>query len=146
MQFKLVTLPLLAAVATAASNQTLTELVSQLPTCALSCFETGAAAANCTTTDFACLCGTGSSVFKQSAGICLLTGGDCSTNETSSVETLAGEICSEVNDNPSSTDVASASALVASEIASATSSNFAAATPAVGFGIMGAAAVAAFAL
>jgi hypothetical protein len=85
MQFRTIAVSLFAALAAAADNSTLTDLVSQLPSCALGCFEKGAADANCTVTDFACLCGTGADSFKTSAAICIATSSGCSSDDQSSM-------------------------------------------------------------
>ncbi|KAH6653242.1 hypothetical protein BKA67DRAFT_659875 [Truncatella angustata] len=150
MQFTYLAVPLFAALAAAqSSNSTsLPDLVAQLPTCALDCLESGAKSANCTVTDFTCLCGTGKQQFIQGAGVCVLTS-SCTSEEKNNVSNLATEICNDVSDGASSSEIASASAVATSILASATSttgSNAAAAT-AVGYGLMGgAAALAAFAL
>jgi hypothetical protein len=87
MQLSYLAVPLFAAVAAAQSNSTnstdLASLVAQLPTCALDCLESGADAANCTITDFSCICGDGKNQFIQSAGLCVVTS-SCSSEEKSS--------------------------------------------------------------
>ncbi|KAI1419221.1 hypothetical protein F5Y12DRAFT_284768 [Xylaria sp. FL1777] len=106
MQFKAATLSLFAA-AVAAQNSTtsLPSLVSQLPTCAIPCFETGAQAANCSTTDFTCLCGDGKTAFITSAGTCVVS--KCSGDELTNAISLANQICTDVSQNPAASDLAS---------------------------------------
>ncbi|KAI1264394.1 hypothetical protein F5Y18DRAFT_428016 [Xylariaceae sp. FL1019] len=149
MQFRAVAISFLAA-AVAAQNSTdssLTDLVSQLPTCAIPCFEDGASAANCSTTDFECLCGSGKQTFISSAGVCLLTS-SCSSEDQASVSNIANEICQDVAaGNVSDTDQAAASSVVSSALsAAATETNTpddAAVRPEMGYGVFGAAAIAA---
>ncbi|KAI0436040.1 hypothetical protein F4803DRAFT_557402 [Xylaria telfairii] len=135
-----------AAVAAAQNSTSLPDLVSQLPTCAIPCFEQGASAANCSTTDFQCLCNDAHKTqFVSSAGACVLTA--CKDQDFSNAVSLANQICTVVNtENPDPSAVASASAIVTSALgaASATSSpDSAAFRPEVGFGLLGAAAAAA---
>ncbi|KAI1332488.1 hypothetical protein F5Y16DRAFT_357912 [Xylariaceae sp. FL0255] len=148
MQFKAIALSFFVAAVTAqnSTSESLTDLVSELPTCAISCFESGASAANCSVTDFSCLCGSGKQTFISNAGLCLLSDNSCTDDQINNATTVASEICEDIGNNPSSTDVASASAIVASAVAAATSAT---ATPDVamrpefGYGILGAAAAAA---
>ncbi|KAI1274252.1 hypothetical protein F5Y07DRAFT_373744 [Xylaria sp. FL0933] len=139
MQFKIATLSLFAAAVAAQNSTSLTDLVSQLPTCAIPCFETGAEAANCATTDFACLCGNGKTAFIGSAGTCVFS--KCG-DEASKAVSLATQICTDVSESPAASDVASASAIVTSALAaaSATSTPDAAAgiRPEFGLTLMGA--------
>ncbi|KAK7753419.1 hypothetical protein SLS62_004710 [Diatrype stigma] len=154
MQFTTVALSLFAAVATAQTNSTdesLPDLVAQLPTCAMSCFNSSADGAGCSTTDFDCLCST--QEFISNMGGCVLLGGaSCSSDEISKATDLANQICSDVKNNPTSSDVAAASSLVASAVASAsatassTDSPDAAARPDITFGLLGAGLFAALAL
>ncbi|KAK9771644.1 hypothetical protein AB5N19_11926 [Seiridium cardinale] len=152
MQFTYLAISLFAALTTAqSSNSTsLPDLVSQLPTCASDCLKSGASSAGCNVTDFTCLCGTGQSKFKTAAGICVATS-SCTSAEQSELINLAGEICTDVSDGASSSDLASASAVATSILATAspssTTGSNAAATPMVGIGMMGGvAALAALAL
>ncbi|KAI0532621.1 hypothetical protein GGR58DRAFT_160462 [Xylaria digitata] len=139
MQFKVATLSLLAAVVAAQNSTSLPDLVSELPTCAISCFESGAKSAGCSTTDFSCLCGDGKSSFISSAITCVP--GKCSGDDLSNTISLAGKICEAVSENPDASAVASASALVTSALgaASATSTpDSAAFRPEIGLSFMGA--------
>ncbi|KAI1822723.1 hypothetical protein F4861DRAFT_540655 [Xylaria intraflava] len=148
MQFTSAALSLFVAVA-AAQNSTasLPDLISQLPTCAIPCFQSAAKAAGCATTDVQCLCGTGKDTFISSAGGCLL--GKCPESDLQSAANVATSICTDVSNNPDPSSLASASSAVSSALAAAgaTSSPDSAATrPELGFGIMGAAAAAMLAL
>lgn len=150
MQLSYLAVPLFAAVAAAQSNSTnstdLASLVAELPTCALDCLTTGASAANCTITDFSCICGDGKDQFIQSAGFCILSS-SCSSEEKSNVTSLASSICADVNDGASDSELASASAVATSILATATSEGLAAsATQMAGMGVLGMAAFAAYAL
>ncbi|TGJ78216.1 hypothetical protein E0Z10_g10543 [Xylaria hypoxylon] len=139
MQFKIAALSLFAAVVAAQNSTSLPELVSELPTCAIPCFESGAKAAGCSTTDFACLCGSGKSSFISNAAICVST--KCQGDDFSNTISLAGQICDAVSQNPDTSAVASASAIVTSAlgVASATSTpDSAAFRPEIGLGFMGA--------
>lgn len=141
MQFKTIALSFFAAAVTAQSNDTsLPDLVQQLPKCAIPCFEKGAEAASCQTTDFACLCGDGKDKFISSASTCVL--GDCEGENLSDIVSLATQICTSVSENPDPSDVASASNIVTSALgeASATTSPDAAFVyrPDLGVGILGA--------
>ncbi|KAI0973670.1 hypothetical protein F4678DRAFT_425515 [Xylaria arbuscula] len=139
MQFQIAALSLFAAAVAAQNSTSLPDLVSQLPECAIPCFESGAQAANCSTTDFACLCGDGKSAFISSAGTCVVA--KCG-DQTSTAISLANQICTDVSENPAASDVASASAIVTSALAAAdaTSTPDAAADirPAMGLTFMGA--------
>ncbi|KAI0154628.1 hypothetical protein GGR57DRAFT_107039 [Xylariaceae sp. FL1272] len=148
MQSKAVALSLFVAAAAAqnSTDSSLTDLVSQLPTCAISCFEQGASAAGCSTTDFECLCGDGKQTFISSAGVCILTS-SCSSEEQANVSNLASEICQDVDAGVDDSDEAAASSIVSSALsAAATATNTpddAAVRPEMGYGVFGAAAVAA---
>lgn len=66
------------------SNTTdLLTMVSELPTCALSCLEDAATDINCTAPDLKCLCSK-SSELVAAIGPCLLLSSDCSSNDTNS--------------------------------------------------------------
>ncbi|GAW22566.1 hypothetical protein ANO14919_121060 [Xylariales sp. No.14919] len=139
MQFTVAALSLFAAAVAAQNSTSLPELVSNLPTCAIPCFESGAEAAGCSTTDFDCLCNTGKDKFTQSAATCVI--GKCQGDDLQNTISLAGQICDAVSKNPDPSAVASASAIVTSALgaADATSSpDSAAVRPEIGLGFMGA--------
>ncbi|KAI0450980.1 hypothetical protein F5B21DRAFT_507632 [Xylaria acuta] len=137
-----------AAIVAAQNSTSLPDLVSKLPTCAIPCYEDGAAAAGCSTTDFQCLCGTGKDKFLSGASACVIS--DCHGDDFSDTLSLAGQICNVVTtENPDPSAVASASAMVTSALGAAsatTSPDSAAFRPELGFGILGAAAAAALVL
>ncbi|KAI1197888.1 hypothetical protein F5X97DRAFT_301183 [Nemania serpens] len=147
MQYKAIALSLFAAVAAAQNSTSLPDLVSQLPPCAIPCFNRGAEAADCSTTDFQCLCGTGKSSFIAGAGACIAT--SCDSDAFNSAISLATQICTDVSNNPDPSEVASASAIVTSALgaASPTTSPDAAVAfrPDIGLGLVGVAAAAVFA-
>ncbi|OTA99703.1 hypothetical protein M426DRAFT_324890 [Hypoxylon sp. CI-4A] len=149
MQFSTAALSLFVAFAVAQNNSTsLPDLVSQLPDCAASCLSSSAQDAGCSAEDFTCLCGDKKDAFISSITGCIGFGSGCSQDDIGKLTTLAPEICTEVNNNPDPSAVASASNIVSSAIgtATATATPDAAVRPEVGFGLVGAAALAAFAL
>ncbi|KAI0391234.1 hypothetical protein F5Y17DRAFT_20863 [Xylariaceae sp. FL0594] len=147
MQFATLALSFLAAMAAAqdANNNStsLPDLVAQLPTCAIPCFNTGAESAGCATTDFDCLCTRGKDQIIASAGPCVFK--DCESDDFGKLSTLLTQICTEVSENPSPSEVASASNIVTSALAAATPSD-PASRPELGYGLMGVAAAAALLL
>ncbi len=100
----------------------LPSLIAQLPTCALPCFASASTQIGCKgPTDFACLCNTAHATdLATNVGLCIGFGGTC---DLSKVASLAGNICSAVNGNPSAADLASASAEVSAALATATASS-----------------------
>lgn len=89
MQFSKIALSFFAAVAAAQSNNdtssddSLSNLVSQLPTCALGCLSSSAEGAGCGATDFSCLCS--KQEFISNIGACVLLGGsDCTDDDIKS--------------------------------------------------------------
>lgn len=143
-----VTTPTTAA--PAATGTSVADLVSQLPQCALNCFQQAASDIGCSATDFTCLCANTQDLVSK-VGPCVLLGGSCSSDEISKATEIAPQICTAVNNNPSPGDLASASNLVTSALGTATgtptaSGNVAMRTD-VAMGAMGvAAAFAVFAL
>ncbi|KAI0103322.1 hypothetical protein GGR51DRAFT_253569 [Nemania sp. FL0031] len=140
MQYTTISLSLFAAVVAAQNSTSLPDLVSEIPTCAIPCFQDGADSAGCATTDFSCLCSNQSS-FIAGATSCILS--DCQSDDQSKVISVAGQICTAVQDNPDTSAVASASAIVTSALgaASATASadaDSAAFRPEISLGLMGA--------
>ncbi|KAI1437456.1 hypothetical protein GGR50DRAFT_692239 [Xylaria sp. CBS 124048] len=149
MQFITIAVSLFAAVATAqtTNSTSLPDLISQLPTCAVPCFQDAANSANCSITDFQCLCVTGKTEFISAAGACVLT--KCSGDDLSSAVSTANNICATVENNPSPAEVASASAVVTSVVGASSASatpDSAAVRPELSFGMIGAAAAAMLAL
>ncbi|KAI1399188.1 hypothetical protein F4819DRAFT_466034 [Hypoxylon fuscum] len=147
MLFAAVSLSFFAAFA-AAQNSTLPDLVSQLPSCASGCLASSASEIGCATEDFTCLCGDKKQDFISSIGPCVFLNSGCSSDDQSKLTTLAPEICTAVASNPDPAAVASASNIVASAVGTATptSTPDAAARPEIGMGLLGAAALVAFAL
>ncbi|KAI0870420.1 hypothetical protein GGS24DRAFT_108070 [Hypoxylon argillaceum] len=145
MQYSTIALALFAAVAAAQNSTSLPDLVESLPPCAIPCFQDGADAAGCSTTDFTCLCANQSS-FITGALTCVIS--DCQGDELNTLTSVATQICEAVAANPNASAVASASAIVTSALgaASATTSadaDSAAFRPAMGLGFLGAAVAAA---
>ncbi|KAM7186830.1 hypothetical protein V8F33_011588 [Rhypophila sp. PSN 637] len=103
-------------------------LVSQLPACALPCFQSAAQTVKCTLSDFECLCKSSNiQSFAVNMGSCLTgglggNGGPSSTDSQCSISnltSLAGQICSRVNSAPDG-ELSSASAVVSEKLAAAT--------------------------
>ncbi|KAI2643568.1 hypothetical protein GGS21DRAFT_23814 [Xylaria nigripes] len=150
MQFTAVTLSIFASLVAAQQDTLpLTGVVSQLPTCAIPCFESGASAAGCLTTDFNCLCVQGHQEFITTAGSCLVT--KCQGDDFNNAVNSASKICDIIATHPNPSDVASASSVVTSVLGAASASASASATTTpvsaasrseLGLGIFGAAAAA----
>ena len=104
------------------TDASLPSLIAQLPTCALPCFASASTQIGCKgPTDFTCLCNSAHATnLATSVGLCIGFGGTC---DLSKVASLAGEICTVVNGNPSAADLASASAEVSAALATATASS-----------------------
>lgn len=107
-------------------------LVSQLPACALPCFESAAKTVKCTLSDFKCLCQSSNlNSFALNMGTCLTgglgaNGGPSGTDSRCSIDnlsSLATQICSRVNSAPSQDELASASAVVSEKLAAATATS-----------------------
>lgn len=84
MQFKTVTLTAfvgLAAAAASSSSSSVTDLASQIPSCASTCLDQGAAAANCGTSDYSCQCDNQPTI-SSNASSCLAS--SCSVTDISS--------------------------------------------------------------
>jgi hypothetical protein len=79
MQFKSLALSLLVAVATA---DDITQLVTQIPSCALTCLVTAAASVNCAITDYSCQC-SNASALQASATPCVQSA--CSADDQASM-------------------------------------------------------------
>ncbi len=121
-------------------------LVAQLPTCALSCFAQSATQVGCTgASDFSCLCNVSKAAdLLTKTGLCVGIGNGCDIAKTG---VIAGQICNALSGGPSQADLSSASAIVSSELATATKKNAAAKPTARAIGAIGAmGAAAAFAV
>ncbi|KAK1574179.1 uncharacterized protein LY79DRAFT_524421 [Colletotrichum navitas] len=115
----------LAAAQSAPSGSTgLAGLVSQLPTCAVSCIERAASSIGCGATDFACLCKSQEKLISTLTP-CVLTAG-CSGDEIGEAAKIAPQICLQVSNSPAASDIAAASSLVTGAIGTASASGAAA--------------------
>lgn len=150
MQFRTALLSVFVAAAAAQNatdtSESLPDLVEQLPQCAMSCFQSAAKDINCAVTDFACLCGPRKQDFVSKITPCVAIGAGCSSDDLNKAATLAPKICAEVDNDPSPAAVSSASALVAGAAEETGSPDNAAGRPAIGYGLLGMAALAAAAL
>lgn len=82
MQFKTLTLTAFVGLAAAASSSSsVSSLVSEIPSCATSCLDQGAAAADCGTTDYSCQCKNQATI-STNASSCLAS--SCSVSDISS--------------------------------------------------------------
>lgn len=101
------------------SNDTVTSLVEELPTCAAECLPDGADSINCRATDLNCLCQDPSRLV-EAIGPCVFL--KCSSEDRNKATEVAPDICSRVNDNPTPDDLADASRVVSAAIGDATGS------------------------
>ena len=114
----------------------LPDLVRELPTCAIPCFESAARAINCAVTDFSCLCRAGNAAsLSVNVGTCIgggqLLGGSssndndndnndgCELEDLGELATLAGQICSAIANNPNQSQLAAATTIVSEALARA---------------------------
>ncbi|KAI1209269.1 uncharacterized protein F4807DRAFT_460960 [Annulohypoxylon truncatum] len=111
MQFHLLFLSLLAAIAMAEDN--LTELVDDFPDCALPCFASSVSANNCKTTDFNCICGKQVDINIKMGG-CLSD--NCQNASSLNVGGKLDDLCDRWDDHPNSTEVAAATSALASHV------------------------------
>ncbi|KAH7028997.1 uncharacterized protein B0I36DRAFT_431906 [Microdochium trichocladiopsis] len=158
MQFKLAALPLLAALAaaqttadnnTSTSNESLAELISQLPQCARGCFTSAAERAGCATTDFECICIDNRPAFIAAIAPCVFLS-TCQPSETSAATNVATDFCHKIYASPNDTELAAASSAVTAVLGTpaptqSSDPNSAAARPVIGLGLLGAAVMAAVA-
>lgn len=81
MQFKILTLTALVGLAATATSSSVSSLASDIPSCATSCLDQGAAAADCGTTDYSCQCENQATI-SSNASSCLAS--SCSVSDISS--------------------------------------------------------------
>ena len=89
MHFNIAALSFFAAAAaaqstdsnTSTSNESLAQLISQLPACARECYTSAAKSAQCSITDFECICITKRPSFIGSIAPCVLLSSGCSSTE-----------------------------------------------------------------
>ncbi|ORY69079.1 uncharacterized protein BCR38DRAFT_521975 [Pseudomassariella vexata] len=117
MLFKTLAISAFAALATAAS---VSDLISELPSCSTDCLQSAATEAGCSETDYSCQCGKTTDI-RAAALTCLATA--CETSELLSVTTISAQICLAVAAG-SATSAAAGSAIgsASSAIGSAASS------------------------
>ncbi|KAI1455788.1 hypothetical protein F4805DRAFT_260120 [Annulohypoxylon moriforme] len=102
---------LLAVIAIA--EDSLPEIVSDFPDCALPCFSSSVSDNNCKITDFDCICGKQVDVNVRMGG-CL---SDYCTNKSDlNVGGVLSDLCDRWDDHPNSTEVASATSALASHV------------------------------
>ncbi|KAG8169346.1 hypothetical protein KVR01_000091 [Diaporthe batatas] len=100
------------------SGGDLNSLISQLPQCAITCLDSSAPTIGCSASDLTCLCSK-SDQLVTSIGTCILLNSGCSPEEQGQIQSLAGNLCSDVSAaNPA--ELASASNFINSAIATGT--------------------------
>ncbi|KAI7786782.1 hypothetical protein LA080_002252 [Diaporthe eres] len=119
MQFKAIVLSTVLGLVAAQSSD-VASLVTELPSCSLTCLLAGASAADCESMDYACQCGK-QDVIVANATSCLTT--SCNTNDIAKTQTVSQQICEAVTGGNSSSTSASASGSTASATGSSTSSS-----------------------
>jgi len=72
-----------AVMASVAYSQSLSDLIGQLPSCALTCLATASTAGGCGLTDYACQCGPARAGITKSAAPCIASG--CSADDATSM-------------------------------------------------------------
>ncbi|KAI7776430.1 hypothetical protein LA080_005385 [Diaporthe eres] len=137
------------------SGGDLNSIVSQVPQCALTCLDSTATSIGCSASDLTCLCSKSDQLIS-SIGPCILLQSQCSSEEQSQIQSVAGNLCSDVS-SADSAELASASNAINSALATGTTGTGTAAasstatsasgnaaaradSPLAGVGVMGAAA------
>ncbi|ELR04839.1 hypothetical protein VC83_03658 [Pseudogymnoascus destructans] len=106
MRFSLALIAAVAA-ATSVAAQDVAGIVSQIPSCALTCIATASAGQSCAITDYACQCGKMSAI-QASATPCVTT--KCKPEDALKVLSLTSELCKKVGTGSSSSSAAAAAA------------------------------------
>ncbi|KAI1840759.1 hypothetical protein JX266_013033 [Neoarthrinium moseri] len=132
MQFKNLALSLFVA---SVAAQDINSLITQVPTCALSCLLNAGAQVGCDTTDYSCQCSKADAL-KQAVEPCLAK--SCSAEEIGNAQSVSEKICAAVGAVSSvSSAVASATSALSSAASSASASASASASTAVTTGSAG---------
>ncbi|KAJ1325962.1 CFEM domain-containing protein [Microdochium nivale] len=140
---------------TSTSNQSLAQLISQLPTCAKSCFTSAAKNAGCGISDFQCICIDKRSDFITSITPCVFLTSGCSPSDTSAATDVATDFCHKMYASPNSTELQAATSAINAALGTPSPTGTqsqpanptgAAVRPAAGFGLLGAAVLAALAI
>ncbi|KAK0609920.1 hypothetical protein B0T17DRAFT_512241 [Bombardia bombarda] len=110
---------------TTTDTNSLPALISQLPTCAIKCFDETTTSIGCGPTQFSCLCQSDKTTsFALGMATCLSggLGGNDNTDPACSLDSLAslaGNICAAVSSGPDQAQLAAATSIVSSALASA---------------------------
>ncbi|OBT49986.1 hypothetical protein VE04_10061 [Pseudogymnoascus sp. 24MN13] len=104
MRFSLALIAAVAA-ATSVAAPDVASIVSQIPSCTLTCVATASAGQNCAITDYACQCGKMSAI-QTSATPCVTT--KCQAADAIKVLSLTGELCKVVGSGSGSSSAAGA--------------------------------------
>ncbi|TLS29051.1 hypothetical protein PpBr36_01401 [Pyricularia pennisetigena] len=105
---------------TSGSSSNLVSTVNDLPRCALGCLKSAAESINCNPGNFKCLC-SNTQTLIASIGPCALRA--CNTADVGKLTDAAAKVCQQINANPPAAQVASASSLVISAMATGNSSS-----------------------
>ncbi|KAI1327191.1 hypothetical protein F5Y16DRAFT_199619 [Xylariaceae sp. FL0255] len=105
--------------ATAATAQSIPQLVSQIPSCAVSCIDNAATSAGCSTTDYSCQCNKIETITSNSLP-CVQKA--CSSADLTKTTQLTTQICLAVAQGAASSAYSSAYTSALSSALSATSS------------------------
>jgi len=105
---------IVATLVTFACAQSVADLVQQLPSCALVCLATGAAAGGCGITDFACQCGAARSVITASAAPCIEK--SCTGGEPAKAISITNQICAASGGSKSPSTTATGKPAVVTQI------------------------------
>ncbi|KAM0809183.1 hypothetical protein AB5N19_09526 [Seiridium cardinale] len=116
MQFKNLAFSLLVAVAAADSVD---QLVTQIPSCALTCLISGSSKVGCAVTDYACQCNNASAL-QDDVTPCVSS--SCSASDAATALTVSGEICVAVGVTSVTSGIASATSAAGSAASSISSS------------------------
>ncbi|KAG6359204.1 hypothetical protein INS49_012724 [Diaporthe citri] len=128
MQFKAIVLSTVLGLVAAQSSD-VASLVTELPSCSLTCLLAGASAADCESMDYACQCGK-QDVIVANATSCLTS--SCNTNDIAKTQTVSQQICDAVTGGNSSTSASASGSTASATGSSASSSASASSTGAAG--------------
>ncbi|KFY06323.1 hypothetical protein V492_08076, partial [Pseudogymnoascus sp. VKM F-4246] len=106
MRFSLALIAAVAA-ATSVAAQDVAGIVSQIPSCALTCIATAAAGQSCSITDYKCQCSKMSAI-QASATPCVTS--KCKPDDALKVLSLTGELCKKVGGGSSGSSAAAGEA------------------------------------
>ncbi|EKD15315.1 hypothetical protein MBM_06531 [Drepanopeziza brunnea f. sp. 'multigermtubi' MB_m1] len=80
-----------AIVASLVSSQSVSSLVAQLPSCAISCLATASSSVGCGISDYTCQCGLNKDAVTSAATFCVVS--SCSSTDALKTNSITGDIC-----------------------------------------------------